>query len=185
MRNENSKAKFNAMEFNYERSLEVLVNTPQVLSALLNNLSPEWLNQNEREYTWTAKEVLAHLIVCEETDWIPRIKIVLNNPGRIFDPIDMQAQFAIASDNSIGTLLERFAKLREHNSQELEAFQLESIDFCKTGLHPTKGAVNIQQLISTWVTHDLSHIAQICRIMAKQNAELVGSFKEYLKILDP
>jgi uncharacterized damage-inducible protein DinB len=172
------------MEFNYKKSKEVLTNTPQVIAALLNDLNQDWVNRNEGEQTWNVKEVVAHLIVCEENDWIPRINIILNEPKRVFDPIDMQAHFAIASDNSMEALLERLGKLRKQNLQSLEALKLSSADLSKTGTHPKKGTVSIQQLISTWVTHDLTHIAQICRIMAKQNAELVGSLKEYLKILN-
>lgn len=172
------------MKFSLEKSLEILERTPNVISAMLQNLSEHWTNYNEGENTWTAKEVVAHLIICEETDWLPRIKIILNSPETVFSPIDMQAHFKIAKDNELQTLLNQFEEHRKLGLNELKSFELSDSDFLKTGIHPKCGAVTLQQVISTWVAHDMSHIAQIARIIAKQNSELVGSFKQYLKILN-
>lgn len=172
------------MKFSLDKSLEVLASTPSVVSAMLQNLSKEWINHNEGENTWSAKEVVAHLIVCEQTDWLPRIKIILNTPETVFPPIDMQAHFELAAQNELHVLLNQFKDYRKLRMDELKSFALTENDFTKTGLHPKCGVVTLQQVISTWVAHDMSHIAQIARIIAKQNSELTGSFRQFLKILN-
>lgn len=173
------------MNFSLEKSLEILENTPHVVSTLLRNLSDDWTIKNEGENTWSAKEVVAHLIVCEETDWLTRARIILSDKqDKTFVPIDMTAHFEIAQNNSLKDLLFQFKQLREIGTDELKAFNLQEHDFLKTANHPVLGAVNLQQLIATWVTHDLTHIAQIARVIAKQNNDLVASFKTYLSILN-
>lgn len=173
------------MKFSLNKSLEILENTPFVLSALLNNLSEEWTSTNEGSNTWTAKEVVAHLIVCEETDWLPRAKIILSNhQDKTFTPIDMVAHFEIAKNKPLKDLISDFKRLRENGINEIKAFSLQETDLKKTAIHPKLGEVNLQQLIATWVTHDLTHIAQISRIMAKQNKENVGAFVTFLNILN-
>jgi hypothetical protein len=172
------------MYFDYEKSVEILTNTPKAVSAILNNLSEYWIDKNEGGSTWTAKQVVAHLIVCEQTDWVPRIQIILNDHGRVFAPIDMHAHYQIASNNDLASLLNKFSELRMAGLRELELFNLKDADFKKEGIHPSIGPVSLQQIISAWVTHDLTHISQIARVMAKQNSELVGGFRQYLKILN-
>lgn len=172
------------MNFTLEKSLEILENTPNAISALLQHLSEEWTNNNEGENTWTAKEVVAHLIICEETDWLPRIKIILNNPKTVFSPIDMQAHFELAKHYSMTELLIQFSTQRKKGIKAIKEMNLQQNDFLKTGTHPVAGKIMLQELIATWATHDLTHIAQIARIMAKQNRESVGNFKQFLTILN-
>ena len=172
------------MKFSINKSLEILQNTPNVMTSLLHNLSDEWTTNNEGENTWTAKEVLAHLILCEQTDWLPRAKIILsNNDHKIFEPLDMVAHFEIAKNNSLKDLINEFKRLREIGINEIKSFNLQDTDFNKTANHPVIGEVNLQQIFSTWVTHDLTHIAQIARVIAKQNKENVGAFATFLTIL--
>ena len=155
------------MNFSLDKSIEVLQNTPHFTSALLQNLSPDWTTKNEGESTWNAKEVLAHLIVCEETDWIPRARIILSeSSSKTFTPIDMEAHFAIAKNNTLEELLKEFKKLRKQSIIELLGYNLNENDYKRTAIHPKIGEVNLQQLIATWVTHDLTHIAQIVRVIA-------------------
>lgn len=166
-------------------SLEILSNTPAVLTAMLHNLGEEWISSNEGEYTWTAKEVVAHLVVIEETDWLPRIRIILDEDGqKTFAPVDMQAHFAVARNHSMQELLNQFAVLRKQSIEEFTGYNLEEKDLQKTGNHPVLGEVQLQQLLATWVTHDLTHIAQVTRVMAKQQKNEVGPFKRYLRILE-
>jgi uncharacterized damage-inducible protein DinB len=173
------------MKVSLERSLEMIENTPNVLTAWLSSLSDDWTTNNEGENTWTAKEVVAHLIVCEETDWLPRARIILSAEGnKTLAPIDMAAHFRIAESSSLPALLVRFRQLRVNGVDELKAFDLQEEDFAKTANHPVIGAVNLEQLIAAWAAHDLSHIAQIARIMARQNKDSVGNFKKYLRILN-
>lgn len=172
------------MKFSINKSLEILYNTPESVMSLLSGISEEWVNSNEGESTWTVKEVVAHLIVCEETDWLPRIRIILNNPDTIFVPIDMQLHFSLAQNHSLKELLTMFKNLRQSGLAELRKYDLSKNNLQKTGIHPVLGEVTLQQLISTWVTHDMTHLAQISRIIAKQNKEHVGGFKQYLRILN-
>lgn len=172
------------MKFSLNKSLEILERTPIVIFEMLLNLNDEWTNSNEGENTWTTKEVVAHLIICEETDWLPRIKIILNSPETVFSPIDMQAHFKLAENNELQALLKQLKEHRKMGLNELQSFKLTDKDFLKTGIHPKCGVVSVQQIISTWVAHDMSHVAQIARVIAKQNSELVGNFKQFLKILN-
>ncbi len=163
---------------------QVLDNTPSVISALLNNLSEDWTTKNEGENTWTAKEVVAHLIVCEETNWLVRAKIILSeNLKPPFVPIDMVAHVKMAQGTSLEDLLKKFRELRENSIKEVKSFNLWEIDLTKTAIHPVLGEVSLQQLFATWATHDLTHIAQIARVIAKQNRDDVGPFITYLNIL--
>lgn len=173
------------MENSIRKSLEIIENTPAVISAMLGKLGDEWVNCSEGENTWTSKEVVAHLVVIEETDWLPRIRIVLTEGvQKTFAPVDMQAHFAIAQNNSMQELLDQFARLRKQSIEEFKGFNLQASDLLKTGLHPVIGEVTLQQLLATWVTHDLSHIAQVARVLAWQHKTDVGGFKKYLRILD-
>ena len=172
------------MKFALNKSLEILDNTPDSVAALLHQVSEDWVNSNEGEDTWSVKEVVAHLIVCEETDWLPRIRIILKSPNTVFIPIDMQAHFSIAQKYSLKELLIMFRNLRDSGLAEIRQFEFSQADFQKVGIHPVLGKVTLQELISTWVTHDMTHLGQIARIIAKQNVELVGSFKQYLRILN-
>ncbi|MBI3235608.1 MAG: DinB family protein [Bacteroidetes bacterium] len=172
------------MEFSLSKSLEIIGSTPTVLYAMVASLSDEWVNMNEGENTWTVKEVVAHLVVCEETNWMPRLRIMLSDSSdKSLKSIDMNRQFDVAKENSLQELLQRFNQLRKDSVEELKAYHLQDKDFSKTAIHPVIGEVNLQQLISTWTAHDLTHIAQIARVLAKQNKELVGGFERYLKIL--
>ncbi|WP_343636366.1 DinB family protein [Fluviicola sp.] len=172
------------MEFSLDKSLEIIANTPVVISTLLHNLSDDWTDRNEGENTWTVKEVVAHLIECEQTNWLPRIRIVLNSPETVFAPMDMQAHMEQAKNHSLGELLVQFDQLRANAIRELKQYDLKEEDFLKTATHPVIGKVSLVNLISTWTAHDMTHLAQIARIIARQNKELVGNFKQYLNILN-
>jgi len=173
------------MEFSLDKSLQLLERTPSVLSTWLPDLDEDFILNNEGENTWNVKEVLAHLIVCEKTNWIVRAKIILaQNPDLNFTPIDMNAHFELAKTVSLSDLLNNFTELRTESIEELKDFNLNDADFSKTANHPVLGTVNLQQLLSTWVSHDLSHISQIARIMAMQNKENIGPFITFLKFLN-
>lgn len=170
------------MKFNINNSIEVLEKTPAVLNSLLSNLSKDWLKNNEGKDTWSPYDIIDHLIFGEKTDWTVRIKIILNDSkNKKFEPYDRFAQFN--NDQTIGIieLLNEFSILRANNIMLLKT--ITPIDLTKTGIHPAFGEITLEQLISTWVVHDLGHIAQITRVMAKQYKEEVGPFAEYLSIL--
>ena len=172
------------MKFSLNKSLEIIENTPLVISALLNNLSDDWTTNNEGENTWTAKEVVAHLVVCEDSDWLPRIRIILSDSqDKTLAPVDMKTHLRIAENNTLQHLIKQFKQLREYSINEIKSLNLQETDFLKTAHHPVIGEVSLQQIISTWVTHDLTHLAQISRVMAKQYKTEVGPFKEFLSIL--
>jgi uncharacterized damage-inducible protein DinB len=173
------------MKFSLNKSLEILQATPNVLGVMLNDLSDDWIIANEGENTWSAKEVLAHLIICERTNWLVRVKIMLSDSiVKTLVPIDMAAHFELAKNSLLPNLLNEFKQLRDSSIKELNYLQLGENCLQKTAIHPTLGEVNLQQLIATWVTHDLSHITQISRVLAKQNKEHVGPFVTFLKILN-
>ncbi|MAU72441.1 MAG: hypothetical protein CML04_10125 [Pseudozobellia sp.] len=171
------------LQFNLNRTLEILERTPVVLENLLFGLSEEWLYNNEGKKTWSPYDVLGHLIVGEKTDWLVRVKIILKSDDKHFRPFDRFAQFNEEDDREIGEMLEEFKTLRFQNLQELNAFHISENDLKQTGIHPEFGTVTLSQLITTWGVHDLGHIAQISRVMAFQHKNEVGPWISYLGIL--
>lgn len=173
------------MTFNLNKSIEILERTPNVLTTLLNGLSDEWILTNEGQETWSAYDVIGHLIHGEKTDWLVRANLILSdNENKTFAPFDRFAQFEESKGKSISELLKEFRELREINLSELKSKNISAGSLKKTGIHPTFGSVTLEQLLSTWVAHDLGHIAQIARVMAKQYKDEVGPWREFLPILD-
>ena len=173
------------MEFELEHAQEVLRRTPATLNSLLRHLSGPWLFQNEGPDTWSPYDVIGHLIHGDETDWIPRAKIILEHgQTRPFEPFNRLAMFEKSKGKSMAELLDIFAQLREQNLEELNKLILTPELLVKRGTHPELGEVTLKQLLATWVVHDLGHIRQVVRVMAKQYSEEVGSWKAYLSILD-
>lgn len=172
------------MNFNLDHSISILANSPQVVRALLKDLTSEWITGNEGEQTWSPFDVVGHLIHGERTDWMIRLKMILEvGESQPFQPFDRFAQFAASKDLTLEELLDTFAALRSENMQALQGMKLNTEDLAKRGKHPELGMVTVEELLATWVVHDLDHIVQISRIMAKQYREAVGPWQEYLSVL--
>ena len=172
------------MKFELEHAIQILRRTPVTLKSLLLDLPDPWLVQNEGQGTWSPYDILGHLIHAEHTDWIPRAKIILEHgEARAFDPFDRFAMFEDSSGKSVPELLETFAQLRTRSLQELESLNLTPELLEKCGRHPEFGVVTMEQLLATWVVHDLGHIRQVVRVMAKQYRDEVGPWKAYLPVL--
>ncbi len=170
------------MEFELNDAVEVLARTPSTLKALLDGLPSHWLYRNEGRDTWSPYDVVGHLVHGEKTDWIPRIRIILEyGETRVFEPFDRFAQCRAGQRKTIEELLEEFELLRRQNLMELRSRSFP--DFLKTGCHPELGRVTLRQMLATWVVHDFDHVQQIVRTMAWQYADEVGPWKAYLKIL--
>lgn len=172
------------MNFTLGKSIEILERTPGVLTAMLQNISDDWTSHNEGGKTWSAYDIIGHLIHGEKTDWIPRADIILSGKShRNFEPFDRLAQFEESKGKSLIQLLDELRILRKKNIEYLRSKKLTDKDLEEKGIHPAFGEVTLSQLLSTWVVHDLNHFAQISRIMAKQYKAEVGPWIEYLKIL--
>lgn len=172
------------MKFQIAQAVEILENTPLVLKSLLQNLSNDWTENIENPEDWNPFDIVGHYIHGEETDWIPRAEIILKQGANIaFEAFDRFAQFEISKDKTLNELLETFAELRKKNLETLKSWNLTDEQLQLKGIHPELGLVNLEQLISTWVVHDLTHIRQIVTVLAKKYAENVGVWKEYLSIL--
>ena len=173
------------MEFELAPAIEVLKRTPVTLNSLLRDLPEPWLIRNEGPKTWSPYDVIGHLIHGEETDWIPRAKVILEHgETRAFEPFDRVAMFEKSHDKPIADLLDTFAQLRAENLHELQAMNLTAELLDKRGRHPELGVVTLRQLLSTWVVHDLGHIRQVVRVMSKQYREAVGPWRAYLSVLE-
>lgn len=172
------------MEFQLEHATEILRRTPATLNSLLRQLPQEWIVSNEGAETWSVFDIVGHLIHGEEADWIPRARVILEHgESRAFAPFDRFAMFEQSRGKTLGELLDRFEQLRGESLRELAAMNLTPEMLSKRGMHPELGAVTLGQLLSTWVVHDLGHIAQIARVMAKQYGEAVGAWQAYLPVL--
>lgn len=173
-----------AMDFRLDQAILLLRRTPRVLDDLLRDLPDVWTMGNEGPDTWSPFDVIGHLIHAEETDWIPRARIVLSaGEAQVFEPFDRGAQFSQSRGRSLGDLLDRFARLRAANVATLEGWTLTPADLLKRGTHPALGTVTLGQLLATWTAHDLSHLAQIARVMGRQYQDAVGPWRVYLSIL--
>jgi hypothetical protein len=170
------------MEFILEEAIPVLERTPAVLSALLEDVPDAWVDAREGPDAWSPGEILGHLINGERTDWIPRARIILKQGSyRRFEPFDRFAE--LKSDRELRERLREFEKLRAGNVATLRGWNLKAKDLELTGEHPDLGTVTLRQLLATWVVHDVSHIAQITRTMAREYTEAVGPWTEYFRVL--
>ena len=162
----------------------MLERTPQTLRAMLQGLPAAWIDATEGPDTWSPYVIVGHLIHGERTDWIPRAEIILaQGPDRRFTPYDRFAQFGESEGKPLADLLDEFARLRAASLATLAGWHLTGAEFALTGEHPEFGAVTLAQLLATWVAHDLGHVAQTARVMAKQYREAVGPWTAYLPIL--
>jgi hypothetical protein len=174
----------NWREFSLDEAIAVLTRTPATLSLLLRGLPRAWVHNNEGKETWSAFDIVGHLIVGERTDWMPRVRIILENgESRPFDSFDRFAQTKENQDKSMEQLLDDFARLRRENLTELEALDLRQEDLTRRGKHPELGVVTLSELLATWVVHDLTHVHQLSRVMAHQYRDAVGPWNAYLGVL--
>jgi len=172
------------MHLDLPEAIAVLRRTPGALRALLSDLPESWLHGREGPDTWSPFDVIGHLIDGEETDWIPRVRIILaGGPNPVFEPFDRFRHLQLNGGKPLSGLLDRFARLRAENVATLEGFRLSSRDLERPGVHPELGPVTLGQLLATWVAHDLGHIAQVARVMAKQYGDEVGPWRAYLPVL--
>jgi hypothetical protein len=173
------------MQFDLELSLQILRRTPDVVATMLSGLSDEWTMVNEGGDTWSAYDIVGHLIHGENTDWIPRMKIILDETSsKRFEPFDHFAQFENSKGKTFDDLLEEFKVLRENNTSQLEYIRPNAEQLQKKGIHPAFGEVTLAELLAAWVVHDLAHINQLSRVMAKQYKESVGPWTAYMNILN-
>lgn len=172
------------MKHNLEQTISLLAHTPAALNALLRDLPETWTLVNEGESSWSAFEVVGHLVHAERTNWIPRMKSILQfGESQAFASFDREGQKREIEGKSLGQLLDDFARLRAENLEKLRQLNLREEDLARRGMHPALGAVALSELLATWATHDLTHLHQISRIMASQYRETVGPFAKYLGVL--
>jgi uncharacterized damage-inducible protein DinB len=173
------------MEYEPNYAIEILSHTPATLSALLGGLSDTWTRSGTGAEGWNPYDVIGHLIHGEETDWIPRARIILQaGASRAFEPFDRFAQFKQSKGQSLISLLETFRQLRQQNLETLKQMAITPEQWALRGTHPELGTVTLGQLIAAWVVHDLDHIGQIATALAKQYTAAVGPWRAYLAILD-
>ena len=172
------------MKPDLETAIDLLARTPVVLRSLLEDLDEDWTRANEGPETWSPFDVIGHLIHGELTDWIPRLRMILEHgKERTFEPFDRFAQFEASRGKTLEDLLDEFAELRAANLDALQELELGPSDFDREGLHPELGVVTLGQLLATWMAHDLGHLAQIGRVLAQRYRDDVGPWREYMPVL--
>jgi hypothetical protein len=170
--------------FVIEDAVDILGRMPATLDALLRGLPAAWVIANEGNDTWSPFDVVGHLIHGERTDWMPRVRLILEHgETRTFDTFDRFAQFTASEGRTLDGLLDEFARLRQDNLRVLTALRLTAQDLERRGRHPALGVVTLRQLLATWVAHDLDHVMQISRVLASQYADEVGPWHAYLRII--
>ena len=177
-------------EFSLAEAVAILTRTPATLDALLRGLPDVWVLSNEGRTkdgndTWSAFDIVGHLIVGERTDWMPRARIILENgEARPFDPFDRFAQAKQSQGKSLQQLLDEFARLRSESLASLQSLNLRPEDWTRRGRHPELGVVTLSQLLATWAVHDLTHVHQLSRVMAHRYRDAVGPWSAYLGVLN-
>lgn len=172
------------MKFDLDQAMLVLQRTPATLTAMLKGLSDAWIHGNYGDDTFSPFDVVGHLITGEKTDWMVRANLILDHgTSKPFVKYDRYAQFEASRGKSIEQLLDEFARLRSDNLTALRGLRLTSQDLLKRGMHPALREVTLEQLLATWVAHDLNHLAQVANAMASQYSEAVGPWRDYLGIL--
>jgi hypothetical protein len=172
------------MAHNLEHTIAVLSRTPSTMNAMLRDLPEEWTHRNEGDGTFSAFDVIGHLIHGDRTDWIPRARIILEHGDtKPFEKFDRLAQVRESKGKSLSQLLDEFARVRAEKLGELRALDLKPQDFERRGQHPALGIVTFSQLLATWAAHDLTHLHQVSRVMAHQYRELVGPWTKYLGVM--
>jgi len=165
-------------------TIALLERTPAALDALLRGLPDAWTMRNEGEGTWTAFDIVGHLIHGERTDWMTRTRLILEHgESRPFERFDRLAQESASRGRTLGELLDEFARLRAGNLRDLRALDLQPSDLERRGVHPTFGSVTLSQLLATWAAHDLTHLHQLSRVMAHQYRETVGPWTAFLGVM--
>lgn len=164
-------------------AVAVLERTPGTFRQLLAGLPSTWIDATEGEGTWSPYDVMGHLVHGEQTDWIPRAKHILAGETRPFEPFDRTAQFTESAGKTLDDLLNTFEELRRESLAALTSLNLTEDDLERTGLHPELGQVTLRQLIATWVVHDLDHVTQVARTMAKVYTDATGPWSAYLSVL--
>ena len=173
------------MKFALDQAIVILQRTPGTIKSLIENLGENWTNANEGPETFSPFDVVGHLIYGEKTDWVVRAKIILQGTNqKTFEPFDRFAQERESKGKSLNQLLTEFEFLRNENFYWLNEQNLSTKDLERTGIHPTLGAVSLKHLLACWVVHDLTHIAQITRVMAKQYKDEIGLWTEFFRILN-
>jgi hypothetical protein len=174
-----------AARFDLANAIAVLERTPATFRALLAGLPEAWTSPNEGPDTFSAFDNLGHLVHGERTDWIPRARIILEHGrARPFEPFDRFAQAHESRGKSVRDLLDELEALRAQNLETLRGWRLTARELALEGEHPALGRVTLAQLLATWAVHDLGHLAQTSRVMAKQYRDEVGPWRAYLPILD-
>ena len=173
------------MLYSLERSYEILERTPAVLQALLAGLHDDWIMNNEGPETFSPYDIIGHLIHGEKTDWTARAKMILEfGNTQTFVKWNREAMYEESEGKTLQQLLDEFAAIRKENMVWFKALNLTEDDLDKKGMHPVLGEVRLRNLLATWVVHDLTHIAQITRVMAKQYKSEMGPWPEFFRILN-
>jgi hypothetical protein len=174
----------NSNNFSLTESIALLTRTPATLNALLRGLPEIWVRNNEGKDTWSAFDIVGHLICGDRTDWVPRVRTILEHgEARPFDPFDRFAQKRESEGKSLEQLLDDFAQVRSESLAALQALNLQSADMARRGKHPALGVVTLSELLATWAVHDLTHLHQLSRVMAYQYREAVGPWSAFLGVL--
>jgi hypothetical protein len=167
------------------QAFEVLERTPALFRTLLSGLSEPWLRASEGPDTFSPVDVLGHLIHGEQTDWLPRLRIILTHgEAQPFTPFDRFGFREVCRGRTLDELLDLFQALRTENLAAVRAFLADGAVLERKGRHPALGPVSVGELLAAWVVHDLGHVKQVARVLAGEYREAVGPFREYLTILD-
>lgn len=171
--------------FNLKEALDFLASTPNTLQDFLANLPDSWLDFKEEPDAWSPRSVLVHFIHNEQINWIVRARVIMSSlEDKTFPPFSQMPDEEAFPPLGTGQLLDQFAELREANLDEMRGFGIGSEDLDREGIHPALGTVNLRQLISTWVVHDLNHLHQIAKSLAKRYGDAVGPWRPNLAIID-
>jgi len=171
--------------FQVPDAVALLRRTPAALDALLRGLPDLWVRGTEGADTWSAYDIVAHLIYTDHESWLPRFRHILEHGEQVpFQPFDRGGHKAGLRGQSLDQLLDEFSQTRAQSLAALEALRLSPTDLERCGLHPRLGSISLGSVLAAWPVHDLNHIHQISRVMARQYAEPVGPWTSFMGVLN-
>ena len=172
------------MTFHFSEARQLLERTPQSLFALLQGLSPAWLDAQESESSWNARQVLMHLLYAETVHWPSRVQVAMSDGApKLFASFDQTAQFSVFADHTMDQLLREFCDQRSTNLRMLDALNLQESDFERCATHPSLGVVQLRNILASWTAHDLAHLVQVARVFARQYQQEVGPWAQNMSLL--
>lgn len=172
-----------AMRLDVTPYTEPLSLTPATLRAVLQGRPDDWLDRRHAPDVVSPRETVAHLLLCEaEETWIDRVRHLLDP-----DHVCIPGSYAGLGDGELSKrplpeLLDAFETQRTRSLHELEALGLTIADLEGSITEEGFGTQTVENVLNTWVAHDLYHLGQIFKSYSAVYADRIGPYQTFLNL---